>query len=482
MLTATEPVRFSEYFKLGIPSDKLDFVDIYAHQDILLFLDPYGISAMRTAWSRECEEHITGFFQLLIDSIKVGDNRAVEKLLNALHEVDEIALGYSSDLPAGRGIGPLQGKEILEAFENSEAAKSGDIKDIADCALLIPGINRDKISDITANILKKKLVEFTEQQCRKYNIPTVRVPVNNAFDYPTLSFVSYYAHLPVINDRSKILLPIKSVRRNPQLSKDKYYRNFVLEFLRAEHEHAGDSLARILKDGRIVVRLKDLKEKFPLSVDFLYQFSKEHPGVLEKYKEELRKSAAKDVSPILPTVRKVLTAKERMDILADIKPGRLEADRFHKISMDSLIYIIGDRLSNPKAEVNINNGRKRIDIVFNNNDQTGFFKDMNQLHHIQCPKIFVECKNYESEIGNPEIGQLQGRFNRKRGMFGMLLCRSIKDKANLLQRCKDIMHDEKGFIIVLEDVDMGTLLQLKEANNEKAIDAFFRQKLDELIM
>ncbi|MBK8621042.1 MAG: hypothetical protein IPN79_04615 [Saprospiraceae bacterium] len=217
-----EPPRFSEHFGLNVKSEDLEFLDIYANQDIQLFLDPYGISAMGTNWSRKCELHITGFFQYLIDSIKVGDKKAIKTLLNALHEVDEVALGYSSGKPSGRGIGGIQAKEIQSAFESSQAAQSGDIKDIADCALMIPGINRDKISDITSNILKKPLIEFTQQQCKKHGIPLNRVPVNNTFDYETLTFTSFYAELPIINGLPKILLPITSVRRDPQLSKDKY--------------------------------------------------------------------------------------------------------------------------------------------------------------------------------------------------------------------------------------------------------------------
>lgn len=449
-----EPPRFSEHFGLKVKSEDLDFLDIYANQDIQLFLDPYGISAMGTSWSRRCELHITGFFQYLIDSIKVGDKKAINTLLNALHEVDEVALGYSSGKPSGRGIGSVQAKEILTAFETSQAAKSGDIKDIADCALMIHGINRDKISDITANILKKPLIEFTQEQCKKYGIPVKKVPVNNTFDYDTLSFTSYFAELPVVNGLPKILLPISSVRRDPQLSKDKYYRNFVLEFLRAEHEHAGDALASILKNGRVVVRKKDLQEKYPMSTDFLYKFSKEHPRVLEKYKEELRKTAIKKGTPTLQPNKKVLTATDRAGILANTKTGNDDANNYHKISFDNLIHIFGVRVSSPDSEVKINNGRKRIDIVFNNTDNNGFFKSLHQLHQIKCPKIFIECKNYGKEIGNPEIDQLQGRFSDKRGLFGMLLCRSIADRQKVIESCRDVLNDRKGYIIVLEDNDI----------------------------
>jgi hypothetical protein len=478
-----EPPRFSEHFGLKVKSDDLEFLDIYANQDISLFLDPYGISAMGTAWSRECELHITGYFQCLVDSIKSGDKQTIQKLLNALHEVNEVALGYSQSQPSGRGIGKIQAKEIQAAFENSQAAKSGDIKDIADCALMIPGINRDKISDITSNILKKKLIEFTQLQCKKYSIPTKKVPVNNTFDYDTLTFTSYYAELPIINGYPKILLPLVSVRRDPQLSKDKYYRNFVLEFLRAEHEHAGDGLASVLKNGRIVVRIADLKAKYPIGSDFLYEFSKKHPAVLEKFKSELRRTALSPTStPMLQPNRKILSAKDRIDILAKLKTGNDDATNFHKISFDNLIQIFGVRVSNPDSEVQINNGRKRIDIVFNNSDNQGFFKSLSQLHNIQCPKIFIECKNYGSEIGNPEIDQLHGRFNSRRGMFGILLCRSIQDKKKLLDRCKDVMHDGKGFILVLDDNDIETLLYFKEVKDENGIDNYLAKKLDELIM
>ena len=475
---SVEPPRFSEHFRLTTESQDLDFLDIYANHDIQLFLDPYGISAMRTEWSRRCELYITGFFQYLVDSIKVGDKKAVTMLLDALHEVDEVALGFSSNKPSGRGIGGIQAKEIQTAFETSQAATSGDIKDIADCALMIPGINRDKISDITANILKMPLSEFTQQQCQKYNIPTKRVPINNA----SLSFKSFFTTLPVIDGMPKILLPISSVRRKPELSKDKYYRNFVLEFLKAEHEHAGDGLATILRNGNVVVRIGDLKRSFPISTDFLYKFSKDHPAVLEKYKSELRRSAMNNDTPNLQPNKKILTAQERKDILANIATGNDGANDFHKISFDNLIQIFGIRVSNPDSEVNINNGRKRIDIVFNNSDNSGFFKQLNELHHIKCPKIFVECKNYGKEIGNPEIDQLQGRFSERRGQFGILLCRSIQDKQKMIQRCKDVMHDAKGFIIILEDNDIKKLLNFKEQKDEQAIDNFFSRKLDELIM
>jgi hypothetical protein len=100
-----------------------------------------------------------------------------------------------------------------------------------------------------------------------------KVADSNVFDYEKFSFISYYTQLLVINGKAKILVPISSVRRDPELSKEKYYRDFVLKLLRAEHEHAGDSLATALRNGRVVVQIADLKERYPLGTDILYEFS-----------------------------------------------------------------------------------------------------------------------------------------------------------------------------------------------------------------
>lgn len=477
-----KPQTFTQYFGINKSQDQLDFLDIYANCDMTLFLDPYGISAMGTGWGRECESQIVTYFQHLIESIRNRDQKKVKQLLNALHEVNEISLGYSKDGLGGRGIGPIQAKEIQNAFENSQAAKTGDIRDIADCALLIPGINRDKISDITANILKKELILFTHRQCKLHSIPMKKVAVNNAFDYNTFLFTSFYTDLPVVNEKAKILLPISSVRQDPQLSKEKYYRNFVLEYLIAEHSHAGDALATVLRNGKIKVRIADIKRKYPIGTDLLYNFSKAHPQILEKYKSELRRTANKNTTPVLKTERKILSAKERINFISKIKPGNNDASSFHKMIYDSLIYIFGDRLSHPKMEVEINQGRKRIDIKFNNATKQGFFYELYSLHNIQCPKIFVECKNYGKDIGNPEIDQLQGRFSNRRGNFGILVCRSVKNKKDLLLRCKDSLNDKGHYIVVLDDNDMFTLINLKANGDETRIDDFLNSKLDELIM
>jgi len=59
-----------------------------------------------------------------------------------------------------------------------------------------------------------------------------------------------------------------------------------LNFLQEEHLSANSSLVRTLKDGTKKPPCKKaLKELHPLSEQYLYEFSEEHPDVLKRYKK-----------------------------------------------------------------------------------------------------------------------------------------------------------------------------------------------------
>lgn len=71
--------------------------------------------------------------------------------------------------------------------------------------------------------------------------------------------------------------------------------------------------------------------------------------------------------------------------------------------------------------------------------------------------MFVECKNYGTELGNPELDQMIGRLSDQRGTFGVIVCRRLADRETFEQRCRDTAADGRGFIIVLTDDDLAPL-------------------------
>jgi hypothetical protein len=111
-------------------------------------------------------------------------------------------------------------------------------------------------------------------------------------------------------------------------------------------------------------------------------------------------------------------------------------------------------LSNPVKQLQIHEGRKRIDLTYTNVAGQGFFHWLSM--HYSASHIFIECKNYGRELGNPELDQMAGRFSPSRGQFGIITCRSFENKELFFKRCRDTANDQRGFIIPLDDDDLLT--------------------------
>jgi hypothetical protein len=478
-------MRFSEKYNLNATQWELDFVDIPLNKDIELYVDPYAINIETDDFSNECNDLIVDYFDQLILSIKNKDKKTTSRLLSNLHEPNETHLGLSQTDPKnGRGIGGEKAKGILKAFTESKAAQTGFLTDLSDCVLLIPGIGRDNISDITTNIIKEKLIEYTQEQCKLYNIPTQKVNAGLLFDFTDYHWKSKYSELPVINGNRIILVPKIFVRYAPEVNEQKYYNNFVLEYLKAEHLKPGDSLVEVLKNNKLRVTKKKLKEIYPYSREYLYDFTKQHPEILVKYKATLRTKSTilndQEIENKQDNAKK-LNSLDLIKELQQINSGSNQATTYHNFITRALQAIFGNRIRRPVKEQEINEGRKRIDIFFENNNIKGFFKELNSVHRIKCPYILFECKNYSVDLKNPEFDQMNGRFSKKRGYFGIITCRENKNKQLMLSRCRDFANEEK-YIILLDDNDIKNLLEFRQNNKEQEIDDYMSDKMKEILI
>jgi len=95
---------------------------------------------------------------------------------------------------------------------------------------------------------------------------------------------------------------------------------------------------------------------------------------------------------------------------------------------------------------------------------------------IPCPYIPVECKNYSSDINNPELDQMVGRLSPNRGKFGIIVCREIENEDLFLRRCNDSYRDQHGMIIPLVDQDIISILNSKKEGIEHPEDEILSSK------
>jgi hypothetical protein len=257
------------------------------------------------------------------------------------------------------------------------------------------------------------------------------------------------------------LIPKFIARRTPVLNSQEFYNKNILEFLQTEHLTADSALVESLNNGKRVVYKTVLKENgYAFSKDMIAKIASENPKLLEEYRKIRGASGplgpeelSADFSP-----RDFATAcKSR---LVAIQTGKEAAEEFHSLIFGITIFLFYPWLGCPEKELKIDNGRKRIDIDFANTADDGFFAHCRSAPQTKALKVCFECKNYSSDLKNPEFDQLSGRFGQS-GWLGFLVCRKLENRQLAESRCNDAFKNNRGSMIVLEDSHILEMLDLK---------------------
>jgi hypothetical protein len=445
------PIHLSDYFDLGKTQPQLDFVDIPINRDIKLFIDPFAISQRLDQWSIDCNNLLLTYFQLVIDNIRSKNKERAIYLLSNLKEPNETRFGFSKGKPRGNGVGPEQAELLYKTLSKSSPVKTGFISSLEECELMIPGINHDKISDLTTNIIRKVLIEYTISQCNLLNIPMNNVPIKPFFSLETHSWVSQYSYLPEANGFPLLFIPKIIARYSPAYNHQKYFKRFILDFLQAEHLNARTSLVHTLVNGKLKVYKNEIEAKFPCTKENIFKFSKKHPEVLNQYKDQLKVLERRGEKDFVTRENENLIAEILQSALNSIPTGNDSASDYHNLMIGIVEFIFYPDLFNPIKEVEIHQGRKRIDINMTNGAKSGIFLQFHQIRGIPCSYIPFECKNYQTDVANPEIDQLSSRYSTNRGKIGFLCCRRFEDRKLFINRCHDTFTDDRGLIIPLDD-------------------------------
>lgn len=477
-------MRVSAFYKLGRTQPTLDFVDVDIANDTALFLSPRALMEFPSDWGNECVYLVQNFFETVLQHIKAGRQTAAVALLQGLREPNETHLGLSKGQSRGRALGNQSARDVWGALSRSEAAKSGLLQDLEDTVLMVEGISVDIVSDITTNIIRGPLILYTQDMCELYGIPTSpEVPSGPLWDAQARRWTSKFEALPITRAGKLLLIPKAVVRRHLEYDAGEYYRHYLLEHLRSIELSENSALVELLKNKKRRVTKKKLVEKYGSGKQAIVRESLKHPEVLERYRE-IKKS-----KPHLPLPHEEIADIEGkqaqpnwaalLEAVRATKVGTEEAQKYEAAVEALLSALFYPVLSYPKVQHAIHAGRKRIDIAYTNMANEGFFKWVSA--HYPSAMIFVECKNYGREVGNPELDQLSGRFSPGRGQVGMLVCRGFDDKARFLSRCRDTAADRRGYILALDDDDLEVMVKSRVERMDYQNWPLLRTRMEELI-
>ena len=171
--------------------------------------------------------------------------------------------------------------------------------------------------------------------------------------------------------------------------------------------------------------------------------------------------------------------ERRLQEVRAIDPGPDSADAYLRSVEALLSELFYPALVNPRREFKVHEGRKRIDIAYTNVAGEGFFHWL--APHYPAAHVFVECKNYTRPVGNPEFDQLAGRFSPSRGRFGFLVYRGFSDKERSWNPCRDTAHDDRGWMIPLDDDDLEALVREREQAEWVVPFGFLKETFNRLI-
>ena len=349
----------------------MDFVVPHLREDLPLYLDPFLLWKSDDPQYQQLHADLLGF----VDEVRlhaVGSRTAqAAVLLSEVSEPVELGLGYAAGTKRGSALGPSSIDKIIRTFQQVPQLKAIGLDHLEILALLVPRIAEDRISDLTASVIKRWLAEFTHRRCQQWGIPTTRHRLIG-WDPTALGWRPFEAHLPYNpSDASPVLLaPLNLLRRLPWINYGDYYRTAYAPLV-LPAGRAGQTVAK---------------------PDVL-AYNRANYDVVRGFVEE--REAAADVcapDPLFNPLRLATIAKKVKEIEA-LPTGRGDgADKkFEDLAFDVLSSALYPELDIAGQQERTITGAHIRDVIFHNDGNTPFLTDLRELYGAR--QLVFELKN-----------------------------------------------------------------------------------------
>lgn len=408
--------RFTPLIK-NISQFEVDFVIPLVGADIQLGIDPFLLFKSRDKNLSALHNEIISFFDHSVDLIKRNKISRARELLR-FPEVREIGLGYTERGKAGSGVGEILGDSIIDALCQSPDFLERGIKHVEEVQLISVGIGRDRISDITGNLIKQYLIEYTQQQSQLWNIEMkTDVPVENIFDSESMEWVDGYYDLPIseFDQTAMIFVPRRIVRVLPWINYAEFSNIEFSAFLRAKkqnqqsrHTHATYKPEIVSISRRSISKIENYVNRKEASA------SEAQPSVT--YLNE------KGICPHSEKLKKKLTR---------IEAGRAEASIFQRTVLEIINFLFNPELIDGRMEERTIDGTERRDIIFINDSDNTFWRYVRNKHSSFL--IMFEAKNTDN-LKPDNFNQTNTYMGNALGRLAFIVSRKGFEKNTIKRR------------------------------------------------
>ena len=296
-------MNISTYFKIQTNGHKdLDFVDIDDVKDTKLFIDPYVIQALDDSLCSEAQRCIDSFFKELFIACKTRNLKRLRYLLKHASEPNETNLGMKTKSRYGKGSTAKELSVLFLEFYKLVSQNPNIESDPLALCMYIKNFDKDKMSDLITNIIRKQLYDFTLQQVNKYNVDLYNEPISLGYFWnPDLLTWEELRGKPLRTNQGTVLLvPKRIVRSRYVFNVEIYIKQYILTVLQKEHLDNQSDLCtkRESKNGKITI--------YPPTKKYLYE--KEVNGTIHKdyafnYSKENRITEEAFLTSVLKRIR-----------------------------------------------------------------------------------------------------------------------------------------------------------------------------------
>lgn len=442
----------------GVSQFDVDFVIPRAGIDLPIGIDPFLLYKSRDQGLQTLHKQLLDAFNTGIDAIRRSDITRARFLFD-YPEVAEIGFGYTQRGKRGSGVGSQLTGLIIETLTHSPALQDRGIRHVEEMQLVSARIGPDRVSDISANILKRYLIEYTQRQCAIWRIPLVQgTPLRHVYDPATLEWEDGYFDLPVspVDGTPILLVPRRIVRVLPWINYD--------DFMRGEFK-------AYLASRRVVSRGNAQSGQSPGHVsehptkESVVTITRSDVSLIDRYVKS-REQARADAQPTFDYVdgdvcRQSDHLKAR---LTAVQPGHATAAEYQHLVLEILNFLFNPELIDGQPEVRTVEGTERRDIIFTNDSDESFWEFTRNEHSSLL--LMFEVKNV-SALDMPALNQTATYLGDRLGTLGFIVTRH--DPGETIQRkAYSIWNDsapKRKAILFLTDAHVSELLDLRCRNH-----------------
>lgn len=442
-MTLVRP-RLTDYYDIPVAQSECDFAIPLLDEDMPLYVDPFLLWKSPSLQDSSLHTSLVLLVDKLIKSYRDDPKGPAATILSSLTECDEAGLGLSGSRH-GHRLSVEAAAEAIAALNSIPQIRQLGIRHLEVLQLLVPGVAKDRISDITCSALKSFLIDFTIEQCKKHGVPTQRVVVSEVLDHRSLTLTSETVDLPVAPDTGKpvLLIPKRWLRYAPWINFDNYFDGAFTQ------------------DGQL-----------PADKAKVLSFNRQNYGMVERYLSQREAAAAECTNDPVFRPISIMSAKRRISSLLKLPTGNVaNADKeYERLAASLLASALHPQLDFADEQVRTDSGVLIRDVIFYNTRTWDFLQDIHALYGSR--QLVFELKNV-AQLEREHINQINRYLSDEFGRFGVLITRNRPPRA-IERNLVDLWSGQRKCVLVLTDEDLELMVSLFESKQRIPIEVLKR--------